>query len=394
VSQKLVDRSPDLKRLRDEGFDLQIIGKGTHLRVGSIPFVNAERQIKTGYLVSTLEFEQNNVRKPQEHTAWFGGGTPCDKNGTPLTIIINSNRVTPVEDAEVDVQFSTKPTDGKGYPDYYAKITTYVKIMMHEAQAIDPTVTAQVFPVIVADDDDSLFKYYDTSSSRAGITALSSKLAKRVAIIGLGGTGAYILDQVAKTYAREIHLFDDDEFSQHTAFRSPGALGIDELKPGMKKVEYYQGLYSKFRSGVIAHPYRITTSNLDELSGMQFVFLCLDTGELKDSIMHSLEHAGVAFIDVGMGVHWKLGAIHGTLRVTTSTPQKRDHIRGNHRVSFAPAVSPNDYSRNIQVADLNALNAILAVIKWKKLCGFYHDLKNENHSTYVIEMNKLSSEDQ
>lgn len=78
MSQKLVDRSPDLKRLRDEGYDVQVVGKGTHLRVGSIPFVNAERQIKKGYLLSTLEFEQNNVRKPEEHTAWFGGGTPCD----------------------------------------------------------------------------------------------------------------------------------------------------------------------------------------------------------------------------------------------------------------------------------------------------------------------------
>lgn len=394
MSQKLVDRSPDLKRLRDEGFDLQVIGKGTHLRVGSIPFVNEAKQLKTGYLVSTLEFDQNNVRKPQEHTAWFGGGKPCDKNGTPLGIIIGSNRDTPVEGVEVDVQFSTKPTDGKGYPDYHAKLTTYIKIVMHEAQAIDPAVTARVFPVIVADDGDSPFKYYDTSSSRAGITALASKLAMKVAIIGLGGTGAYILDQVAKTHALEIHLYDDDEFSQHTAFRCPGALGLDELKPGMTKVAYYQELYSKFRNGVFAHPYRINTSNLDELHGMQFLFLCLDTGELKDAIMHSLEQAGIAFIDVGMGVHLKRGAIHGTLRATLSTPQMRDHIRGNHRVSFAPAVGPNDYSRNIQVADLNALNAILAVIKWKKYCGFYHDLKKEHHGTYVIEMNKLSSEDQ
>lgn len=142
MSQKLVDRSPDLKRLRDEGYDVQVVGKGTHLRIGSIPFVNAKRQIKTGYLLSTLEFEQNNVTQPQEHTAWFGGGTPCDKDGTPLKIIINSNRVTPVDGVEVDVQFSTKPTDGKGYPDYYVKMTTYLKIILHQAQAIDPSVRA------------------------------------------------------------------------------------------------------------------------------------------------------------------------------------------------------------------------------------------------------------
>lgn len=394
MSQKLVDRSPDLKRLRDEGYDVQVVGKGTHLRVGSVPFVNAERQIKTGYLLSTLEFEQNNVTKPQDHTAWFGGGTPCDKDGTPLKIIINSNRVTLVEGLEVDVQFSTKPRDGKGYPDYYVKMTTYLKIILHQAQAIDPSVRTDIFPVIPADDEVSPFKFYDTSSSRSGITALATKLAVKVAIVGMGGTGAYVFDQVAKTHAVEIHIYDDDVFSQHTAFRCPGAVSIEDLKPGMKKVGYYDAVYSKFRNGIVPHPYRIGLENVHELNAMQFVFLCLDSGELKDAIMQSLEEAAIPFIDVGMGVHEKQGALIGILRATTSTPAKRDHIRGKNRVSFAPAAGPNDYSRNIQVADLNAFNAILAVMKWKKLFGFYHDLKHEHHTTYVIETNKLSSEDQ
>jgi hypothetical protein len=393
VSQKLVDRSPDLKRLRNEGFDLQVVG--THLLVKSVPYVNGAKEVKRGVLVSTLEFEQNNLKKPDEHTVWFAGERPCDKNGAALSIIINSGRATPAAGVEVDFQFSTKPRDGKGYPDYYAKITTYVKILMHQAQAIEPDIKAQVFPVIAADaDEESPFKYFDTSSSRAGIDALSPKLAMRkVAIVGLGGTGSYILDFIAKTHVRELHLFDGDDFSQHNAFRCPGALGIEELKPGMKKVEYYRDLYSKLRHGVIAHPYRIDLSNMDELREMQFVFLCLDSGDLKDPIMNTLEQAGISFIDVGMGLQIKDGALTGILRATTSTPAKRDHVRGNHRVSFAPALGPNDYSRNIQVADLNAFNAVLAIIKWKKLCGFYHDLTREHHTTYLLETSKLGRED-
>jgi len=193
---------------------------------------------------------------------------------------------------------------------------------------------------------------------------------------------------------RQIHLFDDDYFQQHTAFRCPGALSIEELKPGMRKVEYYQALYSKLRHGVIAHPYRINEANVGELREMSFVFLCPDSGELKDAIMTALEQAGIPFIDVGMGVHKTDGALHGILRVTTSTPQKRDHVLGNDRVSFAPAIGDNEYNRNIQVADLNMLNAALAVVKWKKLFGFYHDLEHEHHSTYVINTGKLSREDQ
>lgn len=45
------------------------------------------------------------------------------------------------------------------------------------------------------------------------------------------------------------------------------------------------------------------------------------------------------------------------------------------------------------MADLNALNAALAVVKWKKLCGFYYDIEREHHSTYVINTGKLSRED-
>ena len=43
------------------------------------------------------------------------------------------------------------------------------------------------------------------------------------------------------------------------------------------------------------------------------------------------------------------------------------------------------------IADLNALNAALAVIKWKKLFGFYHDYNNEPSSTYTVEMNALQN---
>ena len=39
------------------------------------------------------------------------------------------------------------------------------------------------------------------------------------------------------------------------------------------------------------------------------------------------------------------------------------------------------------------MNATLAVIKWKKLCGFYHDFQHEHFSTYTIDGNKLLNED-
>jgi hypothetical protein len=95
-----------------------------------------------------------------------------------------------------------------------------------------------------------------------------------------------------------------------------------------------------------------------------------------------------------MGLQLVDGALLGLLRVTTSTPSKRNHVHEKQRISFSNAEDANnDYNRNIQVADLNALNATLAVIKWKKLCGFYKDFDLEHFSVYTIDGNVLNNED-
>jgi hypothetical protein len=51
------------------------------------------------------------------------------------------------------------------------------------------------------------------------------------------------------------------------------------------------------------------------------------------------------------------------------------------------------WSKQKRVADLNALNAAMAVIKWKKLLGFYHDFEHEHFSAYTVDGNRLSNED-
>ena len=54
---------------------------------------------------------------------------------------------------------------------------------------------------------------------------------------------------------------------------------------------------------------------------------------------------------------------------------------------------PNEYDQNIQVADINALNAALAVIRWKRLMGFYVDQQGEHQSRYTIDGNVIGNED-
>lgn len=390
MSRRLISRSPDLKRLRDEGYNVQIKAEPAHLMILDVPYVTANRVVETGVLVSTLALAGDVTTTPDTHVAFFAGEMPCDQHGQPLTKIINESRHQVLADGlEIEHSFSSKPA--AGYPDYYEKMTAYINILLGPALAIDPNVTPQTYPVIEDDDDESVFRYLDTASSRAGIGAVTQKLhVAQIAIVGLGGTGSYVLDFVAKTPVREIHLFDGDAFLQHNAFRAPGAPTIETLQTKPAKVAYLSEQYSNMRNGIIAHPEYLDESNVDALRSMDFAFLCMAAGQAKRQAVRILEDASVSFVDVGMGLQETGEALGGIVRVTTSTPSSRDEARPH--IPFSEGGIGNEYARNIQIAELNALNAALAVIKWKKLCGFYRDFENEYNSLYTIDGNQLLNE--
>jgi tRNA A37 threonylcarbamoyladenosine dehydratase len=86
------------------------------------------------------------------------------------------------------------------------------------------------------------------------------KKVKRLALVGLGGTGSYVLDFVAKTPVSEIHLYDKDPFLQHNAFRAPGAPSLAELEAQTPKATWFKDIYSKMHSGIVDHPVYIDAS--------------------------------------------------------------------------------------------------------------------------------------
>lgn len=392
MSQQLINHSSDLKRLRDEGYGIKVV-PSNHLLLEQIPYVNSKREIRYGTLVSVLTLNNNVTIKPNNHVVYFIGEQPCDKNGVEIAQIQHSPKQQKLsEELVVDRSFSNKPVGG--YKDYYDKMVTYATILSSPAEALEPSVTAKTFPPIEPDEEESVFHYIDTASSRAGISAVTAKLEScKVAIIGLGGTGSYILDFVAKTPVKEIHLFDGDEFLQHNAFRAPGAPPIEVLKQELTKVEHFNRIYSSMHRKIYAHELYIDEANTEKLRGMSFAFICLDKGEVKRVILESLEAFNIPFVDVGMGLSMDEGKLGGLLRVTTSTATQRSHITDKRRISFSDGNGDNAYTQNIQIAELNAFNAALAVIKWKKLLGFYRDLENEHHSVYTIDGNTITNED-
>lgn len=213
----------------------------------------------------------------------------------------------------------------------------------------------------------------------------------KLAVVGLGGSGAYVLDFVVKSPSREIHLFDGDDLLNHNAFRAPGAVPLEALRERPKKVDYYAELYGHLHRGVVAHPYFLDASNAAELADMRFVFLCMDSGPAKRELIEFMESVGTPFVDVGMGLGERDASVGGILRVTLSTSEYR---QAQEKIDFAdPDDEANEYGRNIQVVDLNALCACLAVMRWKRFCGFYRDYSGEHTMLFTTDTNTLLNED-
>ncbi len=382
----LVDRSEDLRRLVEEGFDVEI--RDGNLLVHHVPYVTPAGGVGYGILVSELTTDGERTVRPGGHDVRFVGEIPHDHQGKKLTIVINESQHPYGEELVASCQMSGKPHRDHP-PDYYIKISNYVKVLGQFARAIDPGASHMDYPIRDSRAEESVFLYHDAATSRSGLTAVTGKLkVGGVAIIGLGGTGSYILDLVAKTPVAEIHLYDDDEFLAHNAFRAPGAASIDDLKPRPKKVDYVAMMYGKMRRGIVPHPVKICEDNMAELQDKSFVFVAIDAGPAKKSILDNLQEWAIPFVDCGMGLHRVGNSLRGTVRTTAASPGRYDHI--DRRISYVDVMA-DEYDSNLQTADLNMFNATMAVLRWKKYLGYYEDVRREHNSAYNVASNLLIS---
>ena len=388
MSHALIARNRDLRSLEDEGYTLRIVDQA-YLLVENIPYVTAQREVHESTLIMKLTLSRDFTVPPTTHVAYWAGEFPYEANGNRLLALLpeGAGKI-PLSDSLPTVyQLSAKPDSG--YGNYHHKVSTYVEILSREARLIAPDSTAQQWKVIAnKDDPESVFNFADTATARQNTADLARKLQnERVAIVGVGGTGSYVLDLISKTWVREIYLFDDDRFLQHNAFRSPGSFSQDDLKGGPIKSVFHAKRYSRMRKGITPIDTCIDETNVKQLASFDTVFLCMDGNPIKAQILEICMAHNTLLIDVGMGLYRKNDSIGGTIRTTTCCPEHHSHAKDC--IDMAGDDAPGEYERNVQLAELNALNAALAVIKWKKVRGFYNDLKRELNCEYVIDGNKL-----
>jgi len=372
VFHQLVSRNEDLQRLVEKGYAVAF--DSNYLVVRDIPYLDSDGKLQIGAIVTKLEFIDQERVTQTDHQVFFAGSVPYGLDGKPILNLGGGPTQLALSEASKDVvvqrSFSNKPTTTGKFQDFFDKIESYVAIISGPAIELHKA-NPYTFRIVNEVGNDSVFKFHDTLTSRAEITDLSAKFKDDViAIIGVGGTGAYVLDFLVKTPVSEIRAFDFDPFHVHNAFRSPGKLEQSEL--GKPKAEVYLSRYENFRTGLSVSRKLIDASSADDLDGVTFAFVCVDKGSSRAGVFDVLISKGIPFIDVGMGLRRRDGSLNGMLRTTYYSADNAAKLRDRGLADITD--TPDDeYRTNIQIAELNALNACLAVVRFKQLRGFYFE---------------------
>ena len=383
--------SPDVARLVGDGYSVRVTDQ--YLVVSDIPYLAGDGTVRTnGMIASAYELDRNGlVKRPHDHTVnFFGDELPCDSAGRPLDI--RADKGTFVIDGRKALAYCSRHRQGGDYADFFEKMTSYVSFITAPARKVDAKVTARLNRPPVDETGTSVFAYGDSATARNGTGDLAAKLeGRKVAIVGLGGTGGYVLDFVSKTPVSEILLFDGDGFFAHNAFRAPGAASQEAF--GKPKAEHFARVYSAMHKGVKCRAKYLEEGNLASLDGVGFVFLCLDDPKAKGPIVRHLQERGIPFVDAGMAVvRTEGGALGGAVRTTFCSADEQGRLTAEKYVGMEGGASENMYDADIQIAELNALNAAMAVIRWKRSCGYYGPSDRQRGVSYANMVYSLSGD--
>ncbi len=394
--QKPIYLNEDLHRLQVENFSIEVIGGW--LITHRVPYVNEDCQILEGHLYIKLRLSPDSrTQSPTDHVAYWLGGWPCDKNGAHLPALVNGNQRKEFDlcnGQKSDYMFSFMhdksiyPPSGN-YPTFYEYVKDHVQYISDQAYSLDKgTAKAISERPFIPSEENSVLQYPDTNSSRSNLSNLDEVFyGKKIAIIGLGGTGSYILDKIAKMPLDEIHIIDGDCFDLHNAYRAPGSPMDTNWENRISKVSYFGKIYGRMHKHIIEHDEMLTGQNLNILDEMDFAFIAIDSVRSKNMIADYLISKGIPFIDSGLGIiKQEDGKLSGNVRITTATKDKYDHLKD---IFGNGSIDDDLYSSNIQIAVLNSLAADLSVIRWLKMFGYLGMSGTEYNTQYDISINKI-----
>lgn len=362
--QELASHNPFIRELEGQGYLVDFING--YFIIYGLPYLDKDGALKHGDWASPVDLTNWVLDPPSNHQVWFRGGRPHDQKGRELRLGGGPHQVKVAEGFVTDYSFSYKLLElgqMRQYRSFEEKVYTYLDTITAPAMAVYPEATPLRGIEVKAAAQGSPLRFPDTFSSRYHMSDVSSLLrGKKVAIIGLGGTGSYILDFIARTQLDRIALFDDDKVQVHTIFRMPGFI---PRAIGMTKVEALAQQYGNWHAGVDPVTERITAQNVERLREFDFVFVSVDDGPSRLYVVDWLSSNGIPFVDCGMGLNRSVVGLNGVVRVTGID---RTAFERTVHTPYLPTsnIKDEEYRRQAQIAELNALNAALAVIRFKQ----------------------------
>ena len=201
---------------------------------------------------------------------------------------------------------------------------------------------------------------------------------ERVAIVGLGGVGAWIADFVVKADPREVHSWDYDCIEPKNILRMPG--GLDpKIWIGKPKAEWFQETYSITHTNVHGHDIKVLPENMHEvIDKTTFAFIAVDCADDRMMVCDTLANAEIPFVVVGLSPVRKEKRVKVSIRIITG------HVGVSSWKEAVPQVGQagqDDYG-SLDLPDVYAMAAGWAIQSWRKMRGQFWQEQNEECLDY------------
>ena len=353
------------------GLDYTI--EGDTLTVGPVPYLLKSGAVGHGELICHLEREGQRLRAPSDHTVgWVAEERPHNRGGEALEKLIHNDAPQAWANGMTSICGMSRKARERGYSDYGEKMFAYARLIARETGK--NWRRESVGSGVVKDGNNMVDQ--ETGLTRSAIGDMDGLFRKeKLAVIGAGGTGGFIVDMIAKCDVASIDIYDDDIVSQHTQLRWPGVVNRNVVEEHRNKAEYLAQIYaSRTNRNIRGHALRVGGSNLTFFRDKTMVFVAVDRGRDRREILTGLTGMGVNFIDCGIDMRCAADGLTASARVVRTAPHD-DLRKRTELVEKTPDKDAGEgmYEAAVQTAEVNALNATLAVIAWKQGLGFYKD---------------------
>ena len=326
---------------------------------------------------------------------WWTAEVPHTADGTSLQHHLECNSWKPARDIGeglvVTQEWSRKPRSQNGvrnYLDYREQIETYFMEVAHHAEAKQPgSIDAAKLRDSSEAPIDTRFHYIDTNAYRNGTKGIEKRIEDEiVAVIGVGGSGSYLVDVLVKTNVRELHLFDADVMETHNAFRVAGAARIEELGGNTSKVAWHERRYREVRKeGLHVHCIELTDDTLSRLESFTTVFIAVDDLPVRRKLQRACTSMDILHLAVGIGLDIEgvnNDQLGGNVKVEVNYRTRAEDSDGSAQ-GEPPREGDDVYRSNIQTAELNMLSAALAITEWKAARQIYRNERSVDIDTII-----------